>query len=577
MKHINYRYYINKSYFALAWIFCLFFSLGMDLNCTEDLTAPELAKDYLEIKEESKITTVYTDGSESKVYFFLKSSKSTKDKLAIDIEDNRDSNQVNIPGVIFMPNTVYLLNDSGTGFYYTKFGYEIYFTVTADTNTAYGDYQLRGRTHHNADYKKANFVLRVLPAGTGDPLTITVAPQILSIIQGSSGSALITLTKSVLITEPVTLSAEGLPPGVTASFSTNPLAGTVSDLIFDVDSTAAQGTYNLTLRASANGFQATTEFKLKIIVNSLWGFQTFLPTSIGFFSVAFGSQSNGIAVGISRNARTFDGGNSWELFTHSSNLFDVVAIDANTYVACGTDSNIIRSTDIGVTWTDAQITSQTGYDAFYGISFAPENSQIGTVVGPGGGGQVLWSTDGGLNWASRVSPAAYLASDYLLDDISHWDMSTALILGKQTTAAGGSKVILKTTDGGNTWSEKTITGYFYSIKCISNGYAIAVGAESKIIRSTDYGETWNTINPPKLNCEFRDVSFVNENIGTIVGRFLINSSQYNPVILRTVNGGATWFEESVPNPTFPAFLDGVQMLTEEKVIAVGNKIIYKRN
>lgn len=576
MKPINYRYYSTSSYRVIVGILCFFLLIGMG-PCEDDITSNHQLSGgtTLEIKQESKITTVYTDNGESSVLFLLKAPSKRTVKLQITF---KDSNFVNIPGVTFTPDTIKTIGDSGPGYQYTTNQYEIDFKVTADTNTAFGDYQLRGRSvDAAADYSKANFVLRVLPAGSGDPLTISVAPQILSIIQGSSGSALITLTKSVLITEPVTLSAEGLPPGVTASFSTNPLAGTVSDLIFDVDSTAAQGTYNLTLRASANGFQATTEFELKIVVNSLWGFQTFLPTSIGFFSVAFGSQSNGIAVGISRNARTFDGGNSWELFTHSSNLFDVVAIDANTYVACGIDSNIIRSTDIGVTWTEAQINSQTGYDAFYGISFAPENSQIGTVVGPGGGGQVLWSTDGGLNWASRVSPAAYLASDYLLDDISHWDMNTALILGKQTNAAGGLKVILKTTDGGNTWSEKTITGYFYSIKCISNGYAIAVGTESKIIRSTDYGETWNTINPPKLNCDFRDVSFVNENIGTIVGRFLINSSQYNPVILRTVNGGATWFEESVPNPTFPAFLDGVQMLTEEKVIAVGNKIIYKRN
>lgn len=58
----------------------------------------------------------------------------------------------------------------------------------------------------------------------------------------------------------VALSVEGLPPGVTASFTTAaiPALGTSSRLNIEVDSAAAFGSYPLTIRAAGQGVTAAT-------------------------------------------------------------------------------------------------------------------------------------------------------------------------------------------------------------------------------------------------------------------------------------------------------------------------------
>ncbi len=105
------------------------------------------------------------------------------------------------------------------------------------------------------------------------PLTITVGVPGFSLSgsgsvqlgQGSSSQAYIYVNPTFGFTAPnVTLTASGLPSGMTASFSTNPT--TFSSMLTLTASTAlATGTYNLTLTGTSGSQRATTT--LQVLVN----------------------------------------------------------------------------------------------------------------------------------------------------------------------------------------------------------------------------------------------------------------------------------------------------------------------
>jgi uncharacterized membrane protein len=97
--------------------------------------------------------------------------------------------------------------------------------------------------------------------------TITAAPAALSVTQGSSGSSTISTTVSGGFNSAVSLSASGLPTGVTASFSPASIAAPgsgSSTLTFTASGTATTGTVNVTVTASGGSATHTTVIALTV-------------------------------------------------------------------------------------------------------------------------------------------------------------------------------------------------------------------------------------------------------------------------------------------------------------------------
>jgi hypothetical protein len=107
--------------------------------------------------------------------------------------------------------------------------------------------------------------------GTGTPpsspttesFTLTPTPTALSIAQGSSGTDSIAVTDVGGFTGSVTLTASGLPSGVTATFGTNPTTGT-SVVTFAASSTATAGTSTVTITGTSGSTTAATTIALTI-------------------------------------------------------------------------------------------------------------------------------------------------------------------------------------------------------------------------------------------------------------------------------------------------------------------------
>ncbi|HEV8491065.1 MAG TPA: hypothetical protein VGR76_02295 [Candidatus Angelobacter sp.] len=108
--------------------------------------------------------------------------------------------------------------------------------------------------------------LTVSTTATPD-FAISASPASLSVAAGSSGTSTISTTVSGGFNSAVSLSASGLPAGVTAAFNPTSIAAPgsgSSTLTFTASSTAAAGTSTITINASGGGVSHSTTVSLTI-------------------------------------------------------------------------------------------------------------------------------------------------------------------------------------------------------------------------------------------------------------------------------------------------------------------------
>ncbi|MEO8428745.1 MAG: hypothetical protein ABI651_16730 [Verrucomicrobiota bacterium] len=169
---------------------------------------------------------------------------------------------------------------------------------------------------------------------------------------------------------------------------------------------------------------------------------------------------------------------------------------------------IWETRDAGTTWaprTDDQVSLAMG-----AIAFAPSDPRI-VYAGTGealftstayGGEGVLKSADGGATWQYLSSTAAWFSLARFSDlrvDPANPDVVVAATLSANPEGCG----IMKSTDGGLTWSRKLLgnaTDLEIAPKNFARQYAAItdLGGDLSIAlqRSTDAGEKWTPINGP---------------------------------------------------------------------------------
>ena len=118
--------------------------------------------------------------------------------------------------------------------------------------------------------------LTVTVAGTPN-FTITASPSTLTITQGSSGTSTITIGSQNGFSSATTLTVGGLPTGVTAAFSVNPVTppangSASSTLTLTASATATTGSVTLTVTGTSGSLTHNTTIALT--VNSSSGSQT---------------------------------------------------------------------------------------------------------------------------------------------------------------------------------------------------------------------------------------------------------------------------------------------------------------
>jgi kumamolisin len=116
----------------------------------------------------------------------------------------------------------------------------------------------------------ATTTLALTITATATPnFTIAASPATLSIAQSSSGTSTITITSTNSFNSAVTLTATGLPTGVTAAFSTNPVTpaanGSVtSTLTLTASSTATAGAATVTVTGTSGSLSHSATIALTV-------------------------------------------------------------------------------------------------------------------------------------------------------------------------------------------------------------------------------------------------------------------------------------------------------------------------
>jgi photosystem II stability/assembly factor-like uncharacterized protein len=195
--------------------------------------------------------------------------------------------------------------------------------------------------------------------------------------------------------------------------------------------------------------------------------------------------------------KTIDGGNTWSLVTN---------ITPNPLAICGLDC--------------------VGTSTVYGC---------GTWFSPA---LIIKSTDSGNTW-QYIDMSAYATA---LVDINFIDENIGFVSGGN--ASGG--VILKTIDGGVTWTQLLNTGtngdYVWKLQVLSSNHDVLFGSVEatapnigRLAKSIDGGLTWSLQTAPETMIQA--VGFLDENHGWMGG--------HTTGFYETTNGGSTWTNTGV--------------------------------
>jgi hypothetical protein len=130
----------------------------------------------------------------------------------------------------------------------------------------------------NWNTRIANFKFPTCGSSTPD-FTIGASPSSLTIAQGSSGTSTITITSLNGFNAATTLSASGLPSGVTAAFSPNPVTppangSATSTLTLTASGTATTGNATVTITGTSGALTHSTTIALTVTASGGGGLQT---------------------------------------------------------------------------------------------------------------------------------------------------------------------------------------------------------------------------------------------------------------------------------------------------------------
>lgn len=238
-------------------------------------------------------------------------------------------------------------------------------------------------------------------------------------------------------------------------------------------------------------------------------------------SCSFVSATHGYLVGDrAKILETTDGGHTWEhYYTGIEKSYNKVKFfSSNIGVVLGSDTTMLITHDGGASWQQGRNFNLVFSSSdFSDIWFADANTWFVT-----GYNTVLKTTDGGTTWTS-VNPN----NNNNILHIWFTDSQT----GYFTT--NGSYTIYKTTDGGTSWNfgySLNITSAPNDLYFINSSEGLVALPDGNIVRTSDGGSTFNTVYTGSVS--LNSFSFIDSQNGYCAGA--------DGTVLRTTDGGQTW-------------------------------------
>ena len=269
------------------------------------------------------------------------------------------------------------------------------------------------------------------------------------------------------------------------------------------------------------------------------------PSTDVLFSAALLDKSTGLAVGSNGTIlRSANSGTEWNLQASGvvTDLFSVAMIDTNIAVIAGEGGVILRTTNGGIRWSS---TLPPRSADFYAVTFLDQIR--GFAVGSGG--TILHTINGAKVDTILGNPRTgwYVDSSRTTEDLLGVTMTDLFL----AFAVGRNGTILRTTDGGTTWSPM-ISGTsvdLHDIAFTDPNLGTAVGAGGTILRTTDRGLSWIPQSSGTIS-DLRDISFAdsaNAFVVSVGGEVLSTSDGGTIWIVRNVTGGSPLYGIAASN------------------------------
>jgi photosystem II stability/assembly factor-like uncharacterized protein len=218
--------------------------------------------------------------------------------------------------------------------------------------------------------------------------------------------------------------------------------------------------------------------------------------------------------------KTVNGGNNWYLVYADTALqfWSLFFVNHSTGFVSGSYGTIMKTTNKGENWTTLNTGVQNALD---GMWFADENT--GYV---GGSNIILKTTNAGQTWVNKIG----LFISYETAEAMYFSDANTGYYCTNTSSAR----IIKTTDGGDTWtlihSQEGYNGAWgMSFTSSMTGY-VCTGA-GKVLKTTNAGIDWDEQNTP-LTENLYEIHFPSADTGYI--------ASWSGKILKTTNGGLTF-------------------------------------
>src|SRR6266481_4570199 len=314
----------------------------------------------------------------------------------------------------------------------------------------------------------ATITFTINPAGD---YTLSTSPSSLSVVQGTNGASTITVTPQNGFNGSVSLSASGLPSGVTASFNPSSTAST-STLTLTASSTAIMGTVTMTVMGISGSLSHSTTLSLTVtpppnytlsaspnsltITRGTTGTSTITVTPQNGFNGSVSLSASGLPSGVTAS---FNPSSTASTSTLTLSAGSMATTGTVTVTVTGSSGSLTKTTTISLTvqsvptlpsvWTDGDIGS-------VGVAVSAKYAN-GTFTVAGSGQGTLFTASDGFHFVYQPlsgdgTMVARVAS------LQGSSAAQAGIMIRETLDPGANHVFLFDYSSSSYLTERTATG-----------------------------------------------------------------------------------------------------------------------
>jgi hypothetical protein len=308
-------------------------------------------------------------------------------------------------------------------------------------NAQQGSYTANGTTYTiQLEFSNAANNCVLPPPPSSPNFSLSASPSSVSVTQGSNASSTITVTPSGGFTGSVTLSASGLPSGVTASFGTNPTTST-SSVTFSASSTATTGTSTVTITGTSGSLSHTTTISLTVnatatpnfslsaspssltVKQGTSGSSTITVTDSGGFTGSVTLSNSALPSGVTA---TFGTNPTTSTSTLTFTASSTATTGTSTITITGTSGSLTHTTTISLTISSAAAQQLIGNPGFEnGTNTAPWVLTAGVINNssaepPHSGSWDAWLDGYGTTHTDTATQTVTIPSSITTATLSFW-------------------------------------------------------------------------------------------------------------------------------------------------------------